>query len=239
MRRLSRPAAPRTSRSRSSRSRSPVKRTSARAATQHSSTMSSPGSRQARTRMAGLTVRALATKAPVPATRARHCSWVILRAASSSPGTARYSWRSAGDTKRSDRPISSRKAARGVPPNASAETMTPVSTTARSATSSGGHSPPPHLPHRRLDVVEGECRTPEGLARHGECRVEPILGREHRQNELLRGDRGRTTRHARVWCRAAVVVKPTGGAERSPPWGYVKVTAPSAMVEKFSRPVQG
>ena len=94
-----------------------------------------------------LTVRALATKAPVPATRTRHCSWVILRAASSSPGTARYSSRSAGDTNRTDRPINSRKAARGVPPNARAETMIPVSTTARSATSSGGHSPPPHLPH--------------------------------------------------------------------------------------------
>jgi hypothetical protein len=177
--------------------------------------MSSPGSRQARTRTAGVTVRALATKAPVPATRARHCSWVILRAASSSPGTARYSSRSAGDTNRTDRPINSRKAARGVPPNARAETMIPVSTTARSATSSGGHSPPPHLPHRRLDVIEGECRAPEGLARDGECRLQPILGREHRQNELLRGDRGRTTRHARVWCGAAVVVKPTGGAERA------------------------
>jgi hypothetical protein len=85
--------------------------------------------------------------------------------------------------------LSTRKAARGVPPNARAETMIPVSTTARSATSSGGHSPPPHLPHCRLD-------------------------------ELLRGDRGRgrTTRHARVWCRAAVVVKPTDGAERAS-WG--------------------
>jgi hypothetical protein len=60
--------------------------------------------------------------------------------------------------------------------------MIPVSTTARSATSSGGHSPPPHLPHRRLDVIEGECRAPEGLARDGECRFQPILGREHRQN---------------------------------------------------------
>lgn len=208
-RKLPRSTAPRTFRSTSRRSRSPVKRRSARAATQHSSTMSSPGSRQTRIRMAGVTVRALATNAPVPATRTRHCSWVILRAASSSPGTARYSSRSAGDTNKTDRPTSSSKAARGVPPNARAETMTPVSTTARSATSSGGHAPPPHLPHRRLDVVEGECRPLEGLTRHSECRFQPILGGEHRQNELLGGDTGRTTRHARVWCRAAVVVKAT------------------------------
>ena len=195
MRSMPRPARRRCSRLIVKRSLSPVSSMSARAARQHSSTISSAGSRQMSSVIRGTATLAPATSDAIPVKRAVHWSGLILPSARSSPGTSRYSSSRSAETKiRAVRatPVSAR---RGAPPNANAETRTPVSTTTRVLRLARRVEPSPHLPCCCPDVGCCERAPLERRAGQAQGRFQSLARGESREDELLRINLALDRRH--------------------------------------------
>jgi len=91
----------------------------------------------------------------------------------------------------------------GVPPNANAETRTPVSTTTRGLARSARAESPSHAPHRIVDVLGGELRTAEGRLGHTQRGIEARLRGERGEHVLLGVDPRRAPHRSRVAAREA------------------------------------
>ena len=165
-----------------SKSLSPLIRQSARAARQHSRTMLSSGSLLILSFLRGSTTVAAETTVAIPAMRISNCPALILPAAKSSCGTSRYSRRSSGETYRSASANAFLTARAGTPPNAKAETRTPVSITTLLFLRV---RLPPDGFYRCFNVAKRERCFFEHLPRYFHGCLKPFVCRQRRKNEIL------------------------------------------------------